>query len=205
MLFTTNIKFGNVTNLSDARFAAAAGVTYIGFCFDPASPSYIAPIKAKEMIDWITGSSVVAEFGEQSITEIQDISELLEVDAIEVNNALLPDELQSLSKAIIKKINVNQFQGAQLETEIAAYASVADAFHLYADAPHEQYDCDQLVKLCAQYKIIWGLQVEVANVKSIMQAFKPFAIQLSGGEEEQTGMRDFDELNALFDLILDLT
>jgi hypothetical protein len=43
-----------VNNLSDARYAAAVGIEYIGFCFDNSNPNYIAPIKAKEMIDWDT-------------------------------------------------------------------------------------------------------------------------------------------------------
>jgi phosphoribosylanthranilate isomerase len=201
MSFQTNIKLGNITNLSDARFAAAAGATYIGFCFDPASPNYIAPIKAKEIIDWVTGSSVVGEFGNQSLEEIRDISELLNVDAIEVNNTLLPDELLSLGKPVIKKINVNQFDVSQLETEIAAYEKVADAFHLYADAATETYDCDQLVRLCESHQIIWGLQLHAKNVLNILASFKPFGINLVGGSEEKAGMKDFDELNELFDLL----
>ena len=71
MSFLTKVKFSNVNNLSDARYAAAVGIEYIGFCFDKSNPDYIAPIKAKEMIDWITGSNIVAEFGNQSIEEIK--------------------------------------------------------------------------------------------------------------------------------------
>lgn len=201
MPFLTNIKLGNITNLGDARFAAAAGAHYIGFCFDSTSPNYIAPIKAKEIMDWVTGSAVVAEFGNQSLEEIQVISELLNVDVIEVNNALLPDELLSLGKAIIKKIDVNQFDIAQLQTEIDAYTNVVDAFHLFATGTAENYDCDQLVNLCKQYKIIWGLQFNLKNVVTIVESFRPFAIHVSGGEEEKAGIKDFDELNELFTLL----
>lgn len=201
MSLLTNIKLGNITNLSDARFAAAAGATYIGFCFDPQSPFYIAPIKAKEIMDWVNGTSVVAEFGEQSLAEIKDISELLNVDAIEVNNTLSPDELLSLGKAIVKKIDVNQFTIEEIETEIAAYHSVADAFHLYASNKPERYDCDQLVKLSQQVKIIWGLHFTKQNVTNIIEAFKPFALNLEGSEEEKTGIKDFEELNDLIEVI----
>lgn len=201
MNFQTNIKLGNITNLSDARFAAAAGATYIGFCFDPANANYIAPIKAKEIIDWVTGSSVVGEFGHQSLEEIRDISELLNVDVIEVDNTLLPDELLSLGKPVIKKINVNQFDKEQLNKEINAYEKVADAFHVYADSTTEKYDCDQLVALCTSHQIIWGLQLNVNNVLNILSSFKPFGINLVGGSEEKAGMKDFDELNDLFDVL----
>ncbi len=68
------IKLGNVTNLSDARFAAAAGIDYMGFCFDPQSVSYIPPVKAKEIIDWTTGCFVVAEFGNQTMKEAASVT-----------------------------------------------------------------------------------------------------------------------------------
>ena len=201
MSFQTNIKLGNITNLSDARFAAAAGVTYIGFCFDPSNENYITPIKAKEIIDWVTGSSVVGEFGSQTLDEIRDISELLQVDVIEVNNSLLPDELLSLGKPIIKKVNVNQYTVDQLQVEIDAYASVADAFHVYADSSQEKYDCDQLVQLCKSHQLVWGLNINPHNVLNILESFKPFGINLVGGNEEKAGMKDFDELNDLFDVL----
>ncbi len=198
MSFLTNVKLGNITNLSDARYAAAAGVTYIGFCFDPTNENYIAPIKAKEIIDWVTGSSVVAEFGNQSLEEIRDISELLNVDAIEVENRLLPDELVSLGKPVIKKINLTEYSEVQLLTEIKAYQDVADAFHVYGGGiVNEPF----LKELCSNYQIIWGFPVEVSSVINTLQTFNPFALNLSGGLEEKAGIKDFDEMNELFELI----
>jgi phosphoribosylanthranilate isomerase len=201
MSFLTNIKLGNITNLSDARFGAAAGATYIGFCFDPQNENYITPLKAKEIIDWVTGSSVVAEFGNQTLDEIRDISELLDIEVIEVNNTLLPDELLSLGKAVIKKINISHLNNTQLQTEIDAYKQVADAFHLYESSGASQYDSSQLKQLCETEKIIWGLEINLENVLPIIETYKPFAIQVSGGQEERVGIKDFDELNDLLDKI----
>lgn len=201
MSFLTKVKFSNVTNLSDARYAAAVGIEYIGFCFDTASTDYIAPIKAKEMIDWITGSNIVAEFGHQSLEEIKDISELLNVDAVELNNNILPDELPEIGKAIIKKIDVNKYTKDQLEKEITAYAKYCDAFHLYASGKPENYDCEQLVELCKKHQIIWGLDVSKQTIINTINSFKPFAINVSGGTEEQVGIKDFDELNELLEMI----
>jgi phosphoribosylanthranilate isomerase len=202
MSFLTNLKLGNITNLSDARFGAAAGATYIGFCFDPGNENYITPLKAKEIIDWVTGSSVVAEFGDQTIEEIRDISELLNIDVVEVNNSILPDELMGLGKAIIKKIDVSRFDAQQLQTEIDAYKAVADAFHLYASQTPEQFDREQLIKLCQDEKIIWGLEIRLDNVLSVIETYKPFGIHVSGGQEEKAGVKDFDELNDLIDLLV---
>ena len=201
MSFLTKVKFSNVTNLSDARYAAAVGMDYIGFCFDRNSPDYIAPIKAKEMIDWITGSNIVAEFGNQTLDEIKDISELLNVDAVELNNKILPDEIPQIAKAIIKKIDLNEFDFAQLETELKAYASVCDGFHIYSSTQTEKFNTQQLQEICSGYKIIWGLYFDKNNVIATIDTYKPFAINISGGNEEQVGMKDFDEINDLLEII----
>ena len=143
----------------------------------------------------------MAEFGAQSFAEIKDISELLQVDAIELNNQLLPDELPALGKAIIKKIDVNQFTPETLAIEIKAYANNCDAFHLYASALPEKYDCFEMAKLCETYQIIWGLELSTNTIINTLNSFKPFAINLTGGDEEQVGVKDFDQLNELLECI----
>lgn len=201
MSFLSNIKISNVTNLSDARYAAAVGINYIGFCFDSESTNYIAPIKAKEMIDWITGSHIVAEFGNQSLDEIKDISELLNVDVIELNNTILPDELPSLEKAIIKKIDISIYNLTQLNTELQAYKNYCDAFHLFTTLNNLTIPENDLINICANYKIIWGLPITNSSVLNIINGFKPYAINVSGGQEEKAGIKDFDELNDLLEVI----
>lgn len=200
MSFLSKLKISNVTNLSDARYAAAVGIDYIGFCFDTESENYIAPIKAKEMIDWLTGSNMVAEFGAQTLDEIKDISELLNVDAIEVNNRLLPEELKELDKAIIKKINVDAWSESELKNELQAYQLVCDAFHLFSST-NQPLTNEFAKELCATYKIIWGFEVTVNSIKQIITLHQPFAINVSGGVEEKVGIKDFDELNDLLEVI----
>lgn len=201
MSFLTKIKLGNVTNLSDARYAAAVGINYIGFCFDPSSHNYIAPIKAKEMIDWITGSFIVAEFGDQSFSEINDISELLNVNVIELDNRLLPDEIPAFGKPVIKKIDVSGFDTGQLKKEIASYKEVCDAFHLYSSGSWAHLSEMELKSVFSNAQVIWGFEVSETTVKDIIQTYLPFAINISGGMEEKAGIKDFDELNELLDTI----
>ena len=132
MNFLTKVKLGNITNLSDARYAAASGIDYLGFCFDTTNQNYIAPIKAKEIIDWITGCEIVAEFGNQTIEEIQTISELLNTDIIELNNQILPNELSQFNKPIIKKIDISNFDSEDLKKEIESYKNQVELFHLFS-------------------------------------------------------------------------
>jgi phosphoribosylanthranilate isomerase len=196
------IKLGSVTNLSDARFAAAVGVTYIGFCFDPISPFYLPPLKAREIMDWLSGSNLVAEFGNQSAEEISEISHLLKTDAIEVENNLSVEQLLSIGFPVIKKIDVSVLSETDLLEILSQYSDVVDAFHLYSSEYLIPYKDPFLKEISLSYKIIWGLPLQNENALAVVETFKPFAIHLTGAEEKRPGMKDFDELQAIIELLL---
>lgn len=78
------IKFSCINNLSDARFAAGSWADLVGFNFDPNHPQYIDPNKAKEIIQWLSGVKIVAEFAHQPVSWIQDITQLLNIQTIQI-------------------------------------------------------------------------------------------------------------------------
>jgi len=198
---TVKIKLGNITNLSDARFAAAAGIEYMGFCFDTNNVNYIPPVKAKQIIDWTSGSFVVAEFGNQSIHEIMAITEMLNIDIVEINNHLLPTDLAGIDKPIIKKLDISLLNKETLTAEITSYSTNVDAFHLFACHENNSIPAEQLKEICAINKIIWGINTSSKTIKSIIETYQPYALNISGGDEEKTGVKDFDELNDILEVL----
>lgn len=200
MRYLTKLKLSPITHLADARFAAASGIDYMGFCFDAASPDFIAPIKAKEIIEWTSGSHTIAEFGNQSLQEIIEISELLNMDAVALNNQILPDELMLIGKPIMKIIDCTDLNLSAIEIEFDAYAPFAEAFILSGNLDFNN-NKEWLIKICSAHKIIWALRVEPTQIKEIIKDFKPFAINLKAGTEEKTGLKDFDELYDVLEAI----
>ncbi len=198
---TVKIKLGNITNLSDARFAAAAGIEYMGFCFDTNNVNYIPPIKAKEIIDWTSGCFVMAEFGKQSIHEIMAITEMLNIDVVEINNHLLPKDLVEIDKPIIKKLDLSLLNNESLAAEITLFSTKVDAFHLFASHGNISINEEQLKEICNSSKIIWGINTSSKTIKQIIANYQPYAINISGGDEEKTGVKDFDELNNILDVL----
>ena len=194
------IKLGNITNLSDARFAAAAGIDYMGFCFDTENENYISPVKAKQIIDWTSGSFIVAEFGNQSLEEILTITEILNIDVLELKNNIEAIQLADFQKPIIKKIDTSYLNFSELNEILQAYSKHVDAFHLYS-SKHELPNQIDLKDVCARHKIIWGYPTAINNLNEILSSYKPFAINLIGSAEEKTGLKDFDELNELLETI----
>lgn len=201
MQYATHIKLGKITNLSDARFAAAAGVAYIGFCFDQTSSAYIAPIKAKEMIDWITGSTIVAEFGNQSLEEITDITDLLDIAAVQIENDESPERLLSLGKAVIKRVNVSEYNHQQLIGLIDYFSNAVDAFQFYPHTSITDFPETAFKALNQKGNIFWEVDGTTEAIHAWVIKHKPFGIHLNGGEEEKAGLRDFDQLNELLEAL----
>ncbi len=178
MSFIYQIKLGGVNNLSDARYAAAVGINYIGFNFNPSNPAYIPPIKAKEIIDWTSGSHIVGEFGEQDIEEIQNIAELLNIDIIELENDLLPYEITSFDLPIIKKMSLANFDQQMFQQLIDAYSEKVQGFHFtqWESLLTKNPDLLRLVK----EQVFLDLNPRLENWKNILAELKPFGIHLCG-------------------------
>lgn len=78
------LKFSSITNLSDARYAAGMWADFIGFNFDPSAVNYIEPNKAKTIIGWINGPTIVGEFGLQPKEWIEDFASQLHFNVIQI-------------------------------------------------------------------------------------------------------------------------
>lgn len=199
--YTVKIKLGNITNLSDARFAAAAGIEYMGFCFDTNNSNYIPPVKAKQIIDWTSGCFIIAEFGNQTLNEIIAITEMLNIDIVEVNNNLLPQDLIQIDKPIIKKLDLSILDQKSFQSQLDEFSNTIDGFHLYASNEKISMTDEQLQGICANNKIIWGLNTSSKTINSIIDTYHPYALNILGGDEEKTGVKDFDELNSMLEVL----
>ena len=111
------LKFSSISNLTDARYAAGAWADFVGFCFDPSSDHYIEPKSAKEIIAWINGPVVVAEFGKQPIEWIKDFVDALQITVIELPSDYSDPSVLDLGVKIILRgndINSPLFANADL-------------------------------------------------------------------------------------------
>lgn len=189
------IKAGAITNLTDARYFAAIGVEWIGFCFDPESKHFIHPDKAKEIIDWISGPKIVGEFGRQSIEHINHLSELLSLDAVQLNYLFSLSELESVKRPVIPCILLDNNYTLSIILEKIQQWGKSEMYILSC----KEYKEDILKEICGKYPII--LEVDVENIQMITERIKPFAIQVSGGSEEKTGVGNFEKLDEMIDFI----
>ena len=197
MPLPVKIKLNNVKNLSTARFAAAAGIDYIGFCLDPSSTSFVPPVNVKEMAGWLSGSFMVGEFGKQEASDISDMAGILELDIIEVLNTLPPSEFTILQKPVIKKLEIDSMTPGKLKEEMLAFSSFTAAFHLCLRNHDAHLSTELLSTLCHQFKVIWGIPFSGMDLESIVHSYRPYGISLNLANDED----DFELLNEIVERV----
>jgi phosphoribosylanthranilate isomerase len=205
-----NIKFGEVNNLSDARYAAALGATFLGFNLSPAHAQYISPDLVKEISGWAAGPALVTEWENEPAEVIIDTCRRLDVEYIQLNRfhpeitgVLKPDfsVIQNIEipgsdtmADIISKIN--QVNGMAMYYMLS-FPSILDQSAFLAKPSHKLL----LTDCCRDYPVLLNFHFTPENLIPLIDEFSPFGINLKGSSELKPGYKDFDELNDLVALL----
>lgn len=186
-MLQTKIYASNVGNLSDARYFAARGVDYIGFLLN----SDIPTASIKEMMDWVEGPTYIGEIATLDSTPAI-IESTIELDIQKVStgpffNGYIPPSLLQISTHIYPDFNKNQEEAI-----------------LKIDVPFEKLIIDELSAVsqyCSQGQIWLDLEYDVAHVLEVIKSINPYGLIIRGGDEEKVGLKNFEDLDEIFDLI----
>lgn len=192
MQYITKIKLNAINNLSDARYASAAGIHYAGFNFNPEYPRFITPIKAKEIIDWLSGIFIVGEFGEASIEQVNEVGHLLNLDAVEIVVSTTSIAVEGVDFPVFARLHSNKFTSEELSAAMQKlYPQVAC---LVVETTFDELQVLKHVFEPYMDKVFLDLDMKAADYAELCKNIKPEGVCLNGGDEEQPGMKDFDQI-----------
>lgn len=83
MALKTKVKVGKINNLSDARYCSGMGVDFLGFPIDTIHG--IDAKKYKEITDWVSGPSFVAEWSIEATDVLEQTINSFNADFIELS------------------------------------------------------------------------------------------------------------------------
>jgi len=178
------LKFSAVTNLSDARYAAGMWADFIGFCFDPSSPDYLEPNKAKEIAGWINGPLVVGEFGHQPKEWIADFVKAIPLHAIQIPSNYSDVSIQDLGLPILLKTETAEL------TPLMAHAKC-----LVCDSKEVMAALNKSTELTILY--------EPKDSSTIEQIDQYAGIALKGQAETAPGTRNHDAWTVMLEPYMD--
>ncbi|MCC9135285.1 hypothetical protein ACFSKU_11865 [Pontibacter silvestris] len=204
MSFRTSVIVNGINNLSDARYCAGMGVDIIGFNLKLDDTERVQAETVKEIIGWVSGVKLAGEFERAKPEVINEMADEFGLDYIQLNTPYLIDEIEEINRPVIQKVFINKDTvESELLEMMELYSSVVSYFIIFS-SDFETIDNTNtkfLKNIAKKYPIYIGFGLNKDNVNTILNTIKPEGIGLQGGHEIKPGLKDFDELQDIFDEI----
>ncbi len=194
-----------INNLSDARYCAGMGAQGLIFTLDPTLPGAVDAATVRELAGWVAGVDLIGEFGHVAGPEINRLIEecgltgvLLRLDPA---RQAWPEGL-----AVPALIEVPQALIINRQHYLAAVADLTTAlpagFALFTTAPRPfPPDYAYWHALARQAPIWLAGPTDPTEAADLAQQVHPAGLILAGGDEIKPGLRDFTELEAVFEAL----
>jgi phosphoribosylanthranilate isomerase len=193
----THVKICGITNLEDALLSAKFGADALGFNFYEKSPRYLAPEKAREIIEQMPPEILkVGVFVNESLEKIREITEIARLDAIQLHGEETPEFVRELKAKtnleIIKAFRVSESFKPETVLQYETDAILLDA---YSPKEHggtgETFDWEiakKVQEIFPKMYLAGGLSAE--NVVEAVENVQPFAVDACSCLEIAKGFKD---------------
>ncbi|MDV3310276.1 MAG: hypothetical protein LOY03_15825 [Cyclobacteriaceae bacterium] len=183
MMLKTQVKVGNISNLSDARYCAGMGVDMLGFTVIPGQEGYVSEALYQDLRGWISGPAAVAElYGMTPDVNLQQIIESYQPDLVEV----FAEDLHLLENLPRLDIIVNVRQAKDIDILRSGQKPIR-----YVIVDHEQTDL--ITKLRPDFDVLLAVDPE-REVSPLLEQLDISGIALRGTAEERPGYKDYDSI-----------
>ncbi|MBC6698828.1 beta/alpha barrel domain-containing protein [Hymenobacter puniceus] len=205
MALLTSVLVRGINNLSDARYCAGMGADRLSFLLDPTLPGYLTPEAVQEISGWVAGVELVGEFDTMPAAGINAIATQCGLKDVLLHRRRTPADLSLLQLPAQKLIRwIPDMLPEDVDTRFREQQPHLTGFIL-ATPPQELLSAIQLTRLTQQARMfpVWlgtGFAASTGNsVRKLVEMVRPAGIVLEGGDEIKPGLRDFTELEAVFE------
>jgi len=200
----TQIKICGITNLEDALCTAACGADAIGFIFHMASPRYITPERAREIIAALPGDIVkVGVFVNREAEEVAQTVESCGLDMIQLHGDESPEYCRRFPpERVIKAVF------PQTPEELRAFDAY-DVRAFLADFREDgryggtgkRADWGLAARLGKTHSLILAGGLCIENIGEALATVAPGAVDINSGCERTPGIKDHDRLQRIVGMI----
>ncbi|WBO86032.1 beta/alpha barrel domain-containing protein [Hymenobacter yonginensis] len=205
MALLTSVLVRGINNLSDARYCAGMGADRLSFLLDPALPGYLTPEAVQEISGWVAGVELVGEFEKLPAEDINELGQRCNLHGLLLHRRRTPADLAQLLLPTQKLVSwIPDMLPEDVDTRFRDQQHHLAGFVL-ATPPAQPLSATQLTHLIQQARMfpLWlgaGFAASTGgSVRKLVETVRPAGIVLEGGDEIKPGLRDFTELEAVFE------
>jgi phosphoribosylanthranilate isomerase len=193
----TKVKICGITNLEDALLSAKFGADALGFNFYEKSPRYIAPEKAREIIEQLSEEiTKVGVFVNESLDKIIEVARIANLDALQLHGEETPEFVCELkAKTNLEIIKAFRVSPEFKPEDVLRYEVDAVLLDAYSPKEHggtgETFDWEiakKVQEIFPKMYLAGGLHQD--NVANAIFEVKPFAIDACSCLEIEKGKKD---------------
>ncbi|CAN5208047.1 phosphoribosylanthranilate isomerase [soil metagenome] len=197
----TKVKICGITNLEDALLSAKFGADALGFNFYEKSPRYIAPEKAREIIEQLPQEILkVGVFVNEDLEKIVEIAETAKLDALQLHGEETPEFARELKqKTNLEIIKAFRVSPDFVPEDVLQYETDAILLDAYSPKEHggtgETFDWEiakKVQEIFPKMYLAGGLSEQ--NIGKAIEIVIPYAVDACSGLEKVKGYKDFEKI-----------
>ncbi|HLM02061.1 MAG TPA: phosphoribosylanthranilate isomerase [Pyrinomonadaceae bacterium] len=193
----TKVKICGITNREDALLSAKFGADALGFNFYEKSPRYIAPEKAREIIEQLPPEILkIGVFVNESLEKICETAETARLDGVQLHG----EETPAFAREIKARTNLEIIKAFRVSPEfkpedVLQYETDAVLLDAYSRHEHggtgETFDWEIAKKVREIFpKMYLAGGLSAKNVIGAVEKVKPFAVDSCSALEKEKGKKD---------------
>ena len=195
------IKASRITNLTDARYFAAKEVDFLGFNLEEGTEDYLDPIYMKAIREWVEGPQIVGEFSASSADVVREYASFFGLDAVQVQASSLSGLSKLEGLTVILETGISDGPVALERLFMEARSFVAYFLVRFPSADALLQDAGFWKKCCDSYPVMLEIDASVEQLQKVLEIVAPAGLSFAGGDEERVGVKSFDEIEAVFELL----
>jgi phosphoribosylanthranilate isomerase len=200
----TRIKICGITRVEDALAAARLGVDALGFIFVPASPRYIRPVDAAEIIKRLPPFvSKAGVFVNEEPRLVLEACRTAGTDIVQLHGDEPPEYCAGFPLPVVKVFSVGTDFDPSVMRRYDAAGYLLDTWDpKLRGGSGNTFDWSIAAKACDMFDtVILSGGLNPLNVREAVEAARPYAVDLNSGVEVSPGVKDHDKIKAAVSIV----
>jgi phosphoribosylanthranilate isomerase len=196
----TQIKICGITNIEDGLAAASAGADALGFVFHPASPRYVTPGRAREIIGSLPQAvCTVGVFVNLAAEEVLSIAELCGLDLIQLHGGETREYCRRFPRErVIKALSFRSEEEFVAMADYPVRAFLVDAHDpVRFGGTGTTCNWNLAHRAAARHPLILAGGLSEENIIAALEAVRPLAVDISSGVETAPGKKDHEKIRSV--------
>lgn len=198
-LLSPQIKICGFKQLKHATSAVKAGADFLGFIFVEGRSRYIAPKKAKIIIQKIRKKSpaikMVGIFQDENLNKVNEIVNSLNLDFAQLHGNESPAYCKNVIKPVIKVIKIDNIKTQIIQILNQYNKNIASfLFDASEGGSGKKFDWNLVKNISKNYPIILAGGLNSKNIKQAIQIVQPHIVDVSSGVENKNGDKNIKKI-----------